>query len=52
MLKLINHPLITHKLSLIRRKETGTRDFRQNINEIAGLMAYEITRDLPLRDTR
>jgi uracil phosphoribosyltransferase len=49
MLKLINHPLITHKLSLIRRKETGTRDFRQNISEIAGLMAYEITRDLPLR---
>ncbi len=50
MLKLINHPLITHKLSLIRRKETGTRDFRQNISEIAGLMAYEITRDLPLRE--
>lgn len=50
MLKLINHPLITHKLSLIRRKETGTRDFRQNVSEIAGLMAYEITRDLPLRD--
>ncbi len=50
MLKLINHPLITHKLSLIRRKETGTRDFRQNLSEIAGLMAYEITRDLPLRD--
>lgn len=48
MLKLINHPLITHKLSLIRRKETGTRDFRQNVNEIAGLMAYEITRDLQL----
>ena len=36
MLKLINHPLINHKLSLIRRKETGTRDFRQNVNEIAG----------------
>ncbi len=50
MLKLINHPLITHKLSIIRRKETGTRDFRQNVNEIAGLMAYEITRDLPLRE--
>jgi len=50
MLKLINHPLITHKLSIIRRKETGTRDFRENLSEIAGLMAYEITRDLPLRD--
>jgi len=50
MLKLINHPLITHKLSLIRRKETGTMDFRHNINVIAGLMAYEISRDLPLRE--
>jgi len=50
MLKLINHPLITHKLTLIRRKETGTRDFRQNLSEIAGLMAYEITRDIPLRE--
>lgn len=50
MLKLITHPLIIHKLSQIRRKETGTKDFRQNLDEIAGLMAYEITRDLPLRD--
>jgi uracil phosphoribosyltransferase len=50
MLKLIDHPLITHKLSIIRRKETGTRDFRQNISEIAGLIAYEITRDLPMKE--
>ncbi len=50
MLKLINHPLINHKLSQIRRKETGTKDFRQHVNEIAGLMAYEISRDLPMRD--
>jgi uracil phosphoribosyltransferase len=50
MLKLINHPLITHKLSQIRRKETGTKDFRENLDEIAGLMAYEISRDLPMRD--
>lgn len=50
MLKLIDHPLITHKLSIIRRKETVTRDFRQNISEIAGLMAYEITRDLPMKE--
>jgi len=50
MLKLINHPLITHKLSIIRRRETVTRDFRQNISEIAGLMAYEITRDLPMKE--
>jgi uracil phosphoribosyltransferase len=50
MLKLINHPLIIHKLSLIRRKDTSTTVFRQNVNEIAGLMAYEITRDLPTRE--
>lgn len=49
MLKLISHPLIIHKLSQIRRKETGTKDFRENLDEIAGLMAYEISRDLPLR---
>lgn len=50
MLRLINHPLINHKLSQIRRKETGTKDFRQHVNEIAGLMAYEISRDLPMRE--
>ena len=50
MFKLITHPLIIHKLAQIRRKETGTKDFRQNLDEIAGLMAYEITRDIPLRD--
>ncbi len=48
MLHLLQHPLVTHKLAQIRRKETGTKDFRQALNEIAGLMAYEITRDLPL----
>jgi uracil phosphoribosyltransferase len=50
MLKVLEHPLITHKLAWMRRKETGTKDFRQNLNEIAGLMAYEITRDLPLKN--
>lgn len=50
MLKLISHPLIVHKLSQMRRKETGTKDFRENLDEIAGLMAYEISRDLPLRE--
>lgn len=50
MLKVLEHPLIVHKLSWMRRKETGTKDFRQNLDEIAGLMAYEITRDLPVRD--
>ncbi len=50
MLNVLKHPLITHKLSQMRRRETGTKDFRQNLNEVAGLMAYEITRDLPLRE--
>lgn len=49
MYKLIEHPLITHKLTQMRKVETGTKDFRQNLDEIAGLMAYEITRDLPLK---
>ncbi|MFW5821521.1 MAG: uracil phosphoribosyltransferase [Bacteroidota bacterium] len=50
MLKVLDHPLITHKLSLLRNKETRTKDFRQNLEEISGLMAYEITRDLPMSD--
>lgn len=49
MLTVLEHPLITHKLTQIRRKETGTKDFRETLDEIAGLMAYEITRDIPLR---
>jgi uracil phosphoribosyltransferase len=49
MLILIKHPLITHKLTQMRRKETSTRDFRYNVSEIAALMAYEITRDLPMK---
>ncbi len=48
----VRHPLIQHKLTLIRKKETGTKDFRENLDEIAGLMAYEITRDLPLKETQ
>jgi len=47
---ILNHPLITHKLTSMRKVETGTKDFRQNLDEIAGLMAYEITRDLPLTE--
>jgi uracil phosphoribosyltransferase len=49
MLHLLKHPLLTHKLTILRRKETGTREFRETLEEIAGLMAYEITRDLPLK---
>ncbi len=48
MLTCLQHPLVTHKLAQMRRKETGTKDFRQNLDEIAGLMAYEVTRDLPI----
>ena len=52
MLHIVEHPLIEHKLTLIRRKDTGTKDFRENLNEIAGLMAYEITRDVPVREVQ
>ena len=52
MLKIIQHPLIQHKLALIRNKETGTKEFRENLDEIAGLMAYEITRDVPIRQVQ
>lgn len=48
MLKIINHPLIEHKLTQLRSSDTNTRMFRANLNELAGLMAYEISRDLPL----
>ena len=49
-LNIINHPLITHKLSIMRDKETGSKDFRQLLDEISMLMGYELTRDLPLED--
>ena len=45
-----DHPLITHKLSLMRDKNTGPKEFRELLNEISMLMAYEVTRDLPLVD--
>ena len=45
---LIDHPLITHKISIMRDKETGSKDFRQLLSEISMLMGYEITRDLTL----
>lgn len=44
----IAHPLILHKLSLIRDKNTGSKDFRELVEEVAMLMAYEVTRDLQL----
>ncbi|MCL6515825.1 uracil phosphoribosyltransferase [Alicyclobacillus sp.] len=50
-LHVLDHPLIQHKLTYIRSKDTGTKEFRQLVQEVAMLMAYEITRDLPLTDT-
>ena len=47
---IMDHPLIQHKIGYIRRIETGTKDFRQTIGEIAMLICYEATRDLPLID--
>lgn len=47
---IMDHPLIQHKIGIIRRTETGTKDFRQLISEIAMLITYEATRDLELSD--
>ena len=49
-LHILDHPLITHKLSIMRNKRTGSKDFRELLDEIAMLMGYELTRDLPLED--
>ena len=48
----MTHPLIQHKVTLIRSVDTGTKDFRELLEEIALLMGYEITRDLPLEDVK
>lgn len=50
-LVIMDHPLVQHKINFIRRKETGTKDFRQTIGEIAMLITYEATRELQLEDT-
>jgi len=49
-LVILDHPLIDHKMAIIRNKETETKKFRENVNEIGGLMAYEITRDLQTKE--
>ena len=46
----LDHPMIQHKLTLIRDKNTGPKEFRELLEEVAMLMAYEVTRDLPLED--
>ena len=47
-LHIINHPMVQHKLTIMRNKNTGTKDFRELLKEIGMLMGYEVTRDLPL----
>ncbi len=49
---IMDHPLIQHKLSILRDKKTGTKQFRELVSEIAMLMCYEATRDLPLKDVQ
>ena len=48
--QVISYPLIQHKLSILRREDTSTKDFRELVNEIAMLMGYEVSRDLPLEE--
>lgn len=50
MVHILNHPLLQHKLSILRDENTGVTEFRQVVSEIATLMCYEATRDLPLED--
>ncbi len=47
---LIDHPLVQHKLTLMRRKDASTNTFRRLLNEISSLMAYEVTRDMPMQE--
>lgn len=49
-LHVIDHPMIQHKLTLMRKEETSSKDFRELLDEIAMFMAYEVTRDLPLME--
>ncbi len=46
----INHPLVQHKLTLMRRKDTSTKSFRELVHEISAMLAYEITRDMPMQE--
>ena len=46
----VDHPLVQHKLTLMRKKDTSTKSFRQLLKEIGGLLCYEVTRDLPLQE--
>ena len=48
----LEHPLIQHKLAILRNKDTGVKEFRELVSEIAGLMCYEATRNLPLEEVK
>ena len=50
MVHVLSHPLLQHKLTILRREDTGVKDFRQVVSEIATLMCYEATRDLPTEE--
>jgi uracil phosphoribosyltransferase len=50
MVKLVNHPLVQHKLTRLRDKNTQPKEFRELLSEISSLMLYEVTRDLPLKE--
>ena len=52
MLHVIDHPVIKHKLTIMRKTTTGTKDFGQNLDEIGSLMTYEITKNFPTRDVK
>ena len=52
MLHVIDHPVIKHKLTIMRKTTTGTKDLRQNLDEIGSLMTYEITKNFPTRDVK
>ena len=47
---IIDHPLVQHKLTLMRRKDTSTKSFRELVHELSALLAYEITRDMPMHE--
>ena len=49
-LHVLDHPLVQHKLSIMRNKDTGIKEFRELLEEISMLLTYEATRDLPLED--
>ena len=50
MLHVLKHPLIDHKLAIMRNKDTSSKDFKENLDEIAALMVYEISKELPVKE--